>query len=85
MWRVSTPVRPSPARERLLASASRTFYAEGIRGIGVDRIVTEAGVPVESQVLAGHVHPSFAFTRLIPSAKAYERQAIAALAHALHT
>jgi acetyl esterase len=45
----------------------------------------EAGVPVESQILAGHVHPSFAFTRLIPSAKAYEREAIAALAQALHT
>ena len=34
----------SPARERLLRSASATFYAEGIRGVGVDRIVTEAGV-----------------------------------------
>lgn len=29
--------------------------------------------------LAGHVHPSFAFTRLVPSAAAYERDAIAAL------
>ncbi len=44
-----------------------------------------AGVPVEFQVLPGHVHPSFAFTRLLPSAKAYERAAIAALARALHT
>ena len=32
--------------------------------------------------LAGHVHPSFAFTRLVPSAAAYERDAIAALAAA---
>jgi AcrR family transcriptional regulator len=41
---VTTPVRTSPARDRLLATASRTFYGEGIRGVGVDRIVTEAGV-----------------------------------------
>ncbi len=51
-------------------------YADALRA---------AGVPVESQVLKGHVHPSFAFTRLIPSSKAYERDAIAALAAALHT
>ncbi len=41
---MSTPTRTSPARDRLLATASRTFYGEGIRGVGVDRIVTEAGV-----------------------------------------
>ncbi|MCC9310424.1 TetR/AcrR family transcriptional regulator [Kitasatospora sp. RB6PN24] len=35
---------PSPARERLLATATRLFYAEGIHTVGVDRIVTEAGV-----------------------------------------
>ncbi len=44
MTRVTTPVRISAARDRLLATASRTFYGEGIRGVGVDRIVTEAGV-----------------------------------------
>ena len=43
-----------------------------------------AGVPVQFQVLAGHVHPSFAFTRVVPSAKRYEQEAIAALARALH-
>jgi acetyl esterase len=53
-------------------------------GIAYAAALKEAGVPVQSQVLAGHVHPSFAFTRLIPSAAAYERQAIAALASALH-
>ena len=41
-----------------------------------------AGVPVTYRLLTGHVHPSFAFTRLIPSAAAYERDAIAALAAA---
>ncbi len=44
MTRVTTPVRTSAARDRLLATASATFYREGIRGVGVDRIVTEAGV-----------------------------------------
>lgn len=34
----------SAARDRLVRSASATFYAEGIRSVGVDRIVTEAGV-----------------------------------------
>ncbi|MGN6692779.1 MAG: alpha/beta hydrolase [Aquihabitans sp.] len=53
-------------------------------GIAYAAALKEAGVPVQSQVLAGHVHPSFAFTRLIPSAAAYEREAIAALASALH-
>ncbi|MFN8052620.1 MAG: alpha/beta hydrolase [Acidimicrobiales bacterium] len=40
-----------------------------------------AGVPARHVRLAGHVHPSFAFTR-IPSSAAYERDAIAALAAA---
>ena len=34
----------SIARERLLATASELFYREGIHAVGVDRIVTEAGV-----------------------------------------
>ncbi len=41
---VTTVTRVSAARDRLLRSASATFYAEGIRGVGVDRIVSEAGV-----------------------------------------
>lgn len=36
--------RPSEARSRLLKTASRVFYAEGIHAIGVDRIVEEAQV-----------------------------------------
>jgi AcrR family transcriptional regulator len=36
--------RPSLARERLLATASALFYADGIRGVGVDRILNEASV-----------------------------------------
>lgn len=35
---------PSAARQRVLDTATRLFYAEGIHTVGVDRIVTEAGV-----------------------------------------
>lgn len=40
------PVRGgrSEARERLLAAASRLFYTEGIRAVGVDRVMAEADV-----------------------------------------
>ena len=41
--------------------------------------LSAAGVEVTYRRLDGHVHPSFAFTRLLPSAKAYEADAIAAL------
>jgi AcrR family transcriptional regulator len=34
----------SPARSRLLGTASRLFYAEGIHSVGIDRIVAEAQV-----------------------------------------
>ncbi len=48
----STPMKPpappdpaaSPARRRLLDTATRLFYAEGIRAVGIDRIIAEAGV-----------------------------------------
>ncbi|MDQ3790119.1 MAG: TetR/AcrR family transcriptional regulator [Actinomycetota bacterium] len=34
----------SEARSRLLATASRLFYTEGLHSVGIDRIVSEAGV-----------------------------------------
>ena len=34
----------SSARRRLLDTATRLFYAEGIRAVGIDRIIAEAGV-----------------------------------------
>ncbi|MFF0153585.1 TetR/AcrR family transcriptional regulator [Micromonospora sp. NPDC005203] len=36
--------RPSEARLRLLRTATRIFYAEGIHSVGVDRIIAEAKV-----------------------------------------
>ncbi len=36
--------RASPAREKLLASAARLFYADGIAATGIDRIISDAGV-----------------------------------------
>jgi AcrR family transcriptional regulator len=34
----------SEARERLLATATRIFYAEGLHAVGIDRIVAEAKI-----------------------------------------
>jgi AcrR family transcriptional regulator len=38
------PVKDSEPRSRLLAKASELFYREGVNSVGVDRIVSEAGV-----------------------------------------
>lgn len=37
-------VTASPARERILETAFRLFYARGIRAVGVDLIIAESGV-----------------------------------------
>jgi AcrR family transcriptional regulator len=43
---VSDPARPrkAPARDRLLDTADRLFYAEGIHAVGIDRVLEESGV-----------------------------------------
>ncbi len=38
------PQRPSAARDRILRATDRLFYNEGIHAVGIERIVTEAGV-----------------------------------------
>src|SRR3954470_9103212 len=37
-------VEVSEARARLLASASRLFYTEGLHSVGIDRVIADAGV-----------------------------------------
>ncbi|MET8040558.1 helix-turn-helix domain-containing protein [Micromonospora sp. NPDC005215] len=44
MTRDEPEARPSEARLRLLRTATRIFYAEGIHSVGVDRIIAEAKV-----------------------------------------
>ncbi|MEV4111243.1 TetR/AcrR family transcriptional regulator [Nonomuraea sp. NPDC049695] len=36
--------RPGSARTRVLETATRLFYAEGVHSVGIDRIIAEAGV-----------------------------------------
>jgi AcrR family transcriptional regulator len=44
MTRGESETRPSEARLRLLNTATRIFYAEGIHAVGVDRLIAEAKV-----------------------------------------
>ncbi|MFI6070012.1 TetR/AcrR family transcriptional regulator [Actinoplanes sp. NPDC051343] len=44
MTRGDLETRPSEARTRLLNTAIRIFYADGIHSVGVDRIIAEAKV-----------------------------------------
>lgn len=58
-----------------------TAELDKLRGDGeaYTHTLRAAGVGATHVRLAGHIHPSFAFTRLLPSSRAYERDAIAAL------
>jgi len=62
---VGEPTRPSSARSRILDTADRLFYGEGIRAVGVDRIVSEANVtrvtfyrhfPSKDHLIAAYLH-----------------------------
>mgnify|MGYP001054377002 CR=1 FL=1 len=37
-----TRVKKSDARQRIVETAERLFYAEGVRAVGIDRIIAEA-------------------------------------------
>lgn len=41
---IPTDVQDLPARERLLHTAHRLFYREGIRATGIDKVIAESGV-----------------------------------------
>jgi AcrR family transcriptional regulator len=41
---ITTEAPPSAPRERILDTAFRLFYAHGLRAVGVDTIIAEAGV-----------------------------------------
>jgi AcrR family transcriptional regulator len=56
--------RRSPARDRILATADRLFYSEGIRSVGVHRLVAESAVtrvtfyrhfPSKDDLIAGYL------------------------------
>ena len=42
--RTATNAPPVPARERILSTAFRLFYARGLRAVGGDTIIAESGV-----------------------------------------
>jgi AcrR family transcriptional regulator len=40
----ATKRHDSPARQRMLSTARALFYADGVRAVGIDRIIAESGV-----------------------------------------
>ena len=64
--------RAAEVRQRLLEAADRLFCAEGIRAVGIDRVLSEAGAAKASlythfgckdELIAAHVHHRTAMAR----------------------
>lgn len=81
-----------PAASPLLAEDLSGLPPAWITGCAADKLrddatryasaLRAAGVPVRSRILPGMFHAAFAFTRVLPAAKHYEQESIAALADA---
>jgi len=65
---VRTKASETPARRRILDTASALFYAEGVRTVGIDRIIAEAGVakatfyhhfPAKDQLVRAYLEAEF--------------------------
>lgn len=41
---MSEPAKTSKAKQRIIETAERLFYASGVRAVGIDKIIAEAGV-----------------------------------------
>ncbi|MBZ5740992.1 TetR/AcrR family transcriptional regulator [Nocardioides mangrovi] len=72
MPRTTTTTRASEPRDRLLRTASGIFYAKGIHAVGVDEIVTAAGVtratfyrhfPSKDDLVVAYLHAASAAER----------------------
>ncbi len=74
----------APSHAGLAPAWIMTAEFDRLRGDGAAyaAALERAGVVTQHTRLRGHVHASFAFTRLLPSSAAYERSAISALVRA---
>lgn len=89
--------RPSPARERILRTADRLFYDEGIHAVGIQRIVAESAVtrvtlyrhfPSKDDLIAAYLERRAAydheqFDRIVAAHPRDPRAALTELATAL--
>ncbi len=89
--------RPSKARERILATADRLFYDEGIHAVGIQRVIAEASVtrvtlyrhfPSKDDLISAYLerraqHDRTQITGIIESHRGEPRRALTELATAL--
>ncbi|MCW6004012.1 TetR/AcrR family transcriptional regulator [Micromonospora sp. CPCC 205371] len=69
---VSTHIPQGPARTRILGTATRLFYSEGVHTVGIDRIIAEAAVakatfyhhfPAKDELVRAYLEAEFARQR----------------------